>query len=145
MTTREQIMRLIVNLISAAVPDGVLVVRNADIPLDMPHSGYVVIRDSAPVVEDSTLGNSKIYFMRLDVPIEVYASGSTEEDRSEFLDELCSSVSLSLYGSNGIGSIAQYVETSISEIEAIFVEGAATRSAAQITASIEYDSLSSIG
>lgn len=145
MTTREQIMRILLSLLADGMPAGTLVARNADIPLDVQHEGYVVIRDAVPTVEDSTLGDDKLFFMRMDVPIEIYAGGATEADRSALLDDLCYAAKNVIRGASALGEIVQYVEITTSEIETISIEGAATRHAAQITAAIEYDSISSIG
>jgi hypothetical protein len=144
-TAREQIMQSVAATLQSELAPTVIIARNADAPVDVPDGGYIIVRDAEPTIEDSTLGPQRVYFMRLDIPVEVYAGGDDEADRSILLDDLCDSAATAIAASASLANLAHHVETTISSIETLVSEGAATTHAAQLLVSVEYDSAESIG
>ncbi|SRR6266540_163071 len=144
MSTREDVTNAIITAIGEAIPLAGIA-KNVDRPIDVPTTGYIIVRDASPTIEDSTIGQPRMYFMRLEIPVEIYCGGANENIRAATLDILCETVAEVLAANVALVLLVNFLEITITEMETLFIEGASSVKAAQLLVSVDYDSAMAIG
>lgn len=125
---REDILSAIVSALSAE--------RDTDIPEAVPARGLLIVRSAAAEIDDATLGGSG-WYMRIDVPVEVYARTTQQ------IDALVTTVANAVPAA--LQALATYVEPTISEVEPLAGDGRTTFATALMLVRVEFDSATPVG
>ncbi len=125
---REDILAAIASALSAE--------RDTDIPEAVSARGLVIVRSAVAEIDDATLGGSG-WYMRLDVPVEVYARTAQQ------IDALVTTVANAL--PTALQALATYVEPTINEVEPLAGDGRTTFATALMLVHVEYDSETPVG
>ncbi len=133
---REQILAAV----TAAVTAALSAERDADVPEAVSTRGLLIVRSAAAEIDDATIGGGDGgWYMRLDVPVEVYARTAQQ------LDDLVTAAATAIRGDAALFGLATYVEPTVAEIESLSGDGRMAFAAAQMTVRIEYDADQPIG
>lgn len=140
--SREQLISAVVVALAGL---SATVERDADIPETVPPRGLVIVRSAAPEIDDETLGAVRSWYMRLDVPVEVYVVGGDAASRASRLDALLTDIGAALGSDAPLRALVANMQPTLSELEAIAGDGQTTLAAAQLTVQLEYDAPTPIG
>jgi hypothetical protein len=138
-TKREQVLGRLFQVLDgvAAKSRWREAIRNEVMPVEIPESGLIILRDGAPGEPEVTL-SPLTYSWQHRAEIEIYAqSGRRDED--EIFDALVEAIGLALAEDRTLGGLCDWVEPMPPDPQVLPVQGGAPIKAATIPVILYYD------
>lgn len=133
----ERVLKALHAALSAAVPAGVLVERNASLPVRLPAAGWLCLRDGDPGAPD-VLMSPLLYIYEHRAELDIVVEITAPEQRDARFDALKQAVGLALASDRTLGGLCDFILGEAPEPTEVPVEGAENLKAATIGIILTY-------
>jgi hypothetical protein len=134
---REQVLEALLATLSAGLPAGVALLRNAVLPERVPPAGLLILRDGDPGQPEVSLSPLTYHYQHR---AEVEAVVQSATDRDAAFDALAAGVGAALAADRTLGGHVDWVEAEAPRPVDLVLDGAATLKAAVISIVLHYAS-----
>lgn len=145
-TTREQIMLAVLAKLQT-VPGGVHVLRNADLPLELPAAGMIVLRDGKAGEAEVLLGSPRTYLWDRVAEIVVVAGDANPDEAKSKSDTLIQAIetALGLEADSTIGGLCESAELGEPDFDDVAPDGALPMRGATLPLTLSYATATALG
>lgn len=120
------------------------VLRNQNLPEDIPAGGLLNLRDGDPG-EPERLFSPEVFIYTHAAVLEVMVQDPDQASRDAAFDAILAAIAAALEADDTLGGAVEWCEASPAEPIDLAIEGAAEIKAAEITIEFEYETTSQLG
>ncbi len=142
-STRETVLAALHGVIEAALAGApaVTVLRSEVLPVSIPASGLVILRDGVPGDPEASMSPLRWHYQHR-AEVEVLAQG---DDRADVFDAICVRIGAALAADRTLGGLCDWAEPEAPQPSDLPEDGAGTIKAAVIAVVLHYSTADPLG
>lgn len=136
-STREAVLKALLANITAAVPSGAVVLREAPLPERVPDAGLLILRDGTPGDPEATM-SPLMYHFEHEAEIEVFVKGADAATRATRLDALLQTIGTGIEDDRTLGGTCDWADPGAAAPTDLPIDGADGIKAVMIPVLLHY-------